>query len=444
MLARAMIFTARHTALTALSAATAIATVAWLVIKRRRALRPSSSYLRRASLDPTLVADRRRMIELYLQDVAARPLSPPPPKPPSSERGVRLVTWNLNILCGPDWHTAVSAADVSAVLQRLDADVLVLQELPCEALDTLWDAQLAAPMARVRELDGLLKAAGYHTVLRSPAENATVLATRLRVLETDGFLLDEVPTATLNGAEVWAESRGALYAALATDSGECLGVYATHLSHKDATLVRPKRSGADARSAPASASDGSRAEPPAPMRQRSVDWASATTVSGVRRRQAEALTRHWEGRAAKGAPAESATTSGGGAAATGGGGGLPRASDASDAVVLADFNQPLAAHYDAAEWRVVAAGLSSPAVAQPIDDGVAALLARRGWRCAYASCERSNFGAGRRAPPMTHWTGTTVDFAYLHGDGWRVRGAYVEYSPLSDHLPVVVDLVPRT
>ena len=65
-------------------------------------------------------------------------------------------------------------------------------------------------------------------------------------------------------------------------------------------------------------------------------------------------------------------------------------------------------------------------------------------RCASASCERSNFGAGRRAPPMTHWTGTTVDFAYLHGDGWRVRGAYVEYSPLSDHLPVVVDLVPRT
>ena len=142
-------------------------------------------------------------------------------------------------------------------------------------------------------------------------------------------------------------------------------------------------------------------------------------VSGVRRRQVEVLTRHWEGRAAKGAAAESATS--GGAA---GGGPL-----ASDAVVLADFNQPLAAHYDAAEWRVVAAGLSSPAVAQPLDDGVAALLARRGWRCAYASCERSNFG-GRRAPPMTHWTGTTVDFAYLHGEGWRVRGAYVEYSPL--------------
>lgn len=41
---------------------------------------------------------------------------------------------------------------------------------------------------------------------------------------------------------------------------------------------------------------------------------------------------------------------------------------------------------------------------------------------------------------MTHWTGTTVDFAYVWGRSWRVLGAYVEYTPLSDHLPVVFDL----
>lgn len=407
------------------SAVAAIGMVAWLVLKRRRALRPSSSYLRKAAGDPTLVADRRRMIELFLQDVTRHPLSPPPPAP---KRSVRLVSWNLNILCGPDWHTNVSAAAVFAVLQTLNADVLALQEMPCEALDTLWDAQLAAPMARVRELDNLLASAGY-AVMRSPAENATVLATRLSVLETDGFLLDEAPTATLNGAEVWAESRGAMYATLSTERGERLGIYATHLSHKDATLVHPNRSSADPRSAPAA--DGRGAAAPSPMRQRSVDWTSATSMSGVRRRQAEALVRHWESRAAKGPVADSASR---GAAD----GGLL----ASDAVVLADFNQPLSSHYDADEWRVVAAGLSSSGVAQPLDDGVAAFLAQRGWRCAYASCERSNFG-GRRAPPMTHWTGTTVDFGYLHGEGWHVHGAYVEYSPLSDHLPVVVDLVPR-
>ena len=44
-------------------------------------------------------------------------------------------------------------------------------------------------------------------------------------------------------------------------------------------------------------------------------------------------------------------------------------------------------------------------------------------------------------PPMTHWTGTVVDYAYLQGEAWRVEGAYVQYSALSDHAPVVVDLV---
>ena len=45
---------------------------------------------------------------------------------------------------------------------------------------------------------------------------------------------------------------------------------------------------------------------------------------------------------------------------------------------------------------------------------------------------------------MTHWTGTTVDFAYFAcGDpnrGVHVVGTYVAYSDLSDHLPVVTDL----
>ena len=112
------------------------------------------------------------------------------------------------------------------------------------------------------------------------------------------------------------------------------------------------------------------------------------------------------------------------------------------AIVLADFNQPVRAHYDAEEWGVVAAGLASPHVAQPLDDGVSSLLAASGFACAYGLAERNNFG-GRPAPPLTHWTGTTVDFGYVHGDAWRVAGAYVVNTPLSDHLPVVFDLVAR-
>ena len=67
----------------------------------------------------------------------------------------------------------------------------------------------------------------------------------------------------------------------------------------------------------------------------------------------------------------------------------------------------------------------------------------RGFACAYDACPRgrNNFG-GRSAPAFTHWTGTTVDYVYVRGSAWRVHGAFVRATPLSDHLPVVVDLVP--
>lgn len=79
---------------------------------------------------------------------------------------------------------------------------------------------------------------------------------------------------------------------------------------------------------------------------------------------------------------------------------------------------------------------------QPEADGVAALLEHHGFRSAYDVAEANNF-AGRAAPPMTHWTGTTVDFAYLRDlapVASQVLGTYVCFTPLSDHLPVIVDL----
>ena len=120
-------------------------------------------------------------------------------------------------------------------------------------------------------------------------------------------------------------------------------------------------------------------------------------------------------------------------------GGIPPAFE----IILADFNSPVREHYDDDEWRVVAAGLTSPHVRQPLDDGVQALLRANGFRCAYEACPpgRNNFG-GRPAPPLTHWTGTVVDFAYVRGDGWAIDGVYVRYTSLSDHLPIIVDLIP--
>ena len=64
-------------------------------------------------------------------------------------------------------------------------------------------------VARVRELDGLLHGMGYSSLLRSPVENATLFASRLPVRSSTALTLDESPVASVNGKEVWVESRGA-------------------------------------------------------------------------------------------------------------------------------------------------------------------------------------------------------------------------------------------
>ena len=43
---------------------------------------------------------------------------------------VRLVTWNINMLCGADGHSQVDARQVLEVLTGFEADVVVLQECP--------------------------------------------------------------------------------------------------------------------------------------------------------------------------------------------------------------------------------------------------------------------------------------------------------------------------
>ncbi|KAI9208860.1 Endonuclease/exonuclease/phosphatase [Polychytrium aggregatum] len=49
----------------------------------------------------------------------------------------------------------------------------------------------------------------------------------------------------------------------------------------------------------------------------------------------------------------------------------------------------------------------------------------------------------RGRPNFTCWTGTTIDFILVSEglqDSGRIKGAYVGYTPTSDHLPVIVDL----
>jgi len=343
----------------------------------RIATMTSSTYLRRVQLDPSLMADRSTMLGIYSEDMQrlAGSLGPPPMRDHSC---ARLVTWNVNCLRGPDGRSTISASEAAAMLESLDADVLALQEAPVD-FDSSWGDWLVEPLARLRELDAKLEGLGYK-LLRSPATNPTLLATRLPISYTEGFSLDEQPVCSQNGDAVWSETRGARYAELQLPDSEVLGVYATHLHHKDTQLLGEKRS----------------------------------AFPGVRRREAEKLLEHWEGRNVK--PVTMAT------------------------LVLADFNQPLQKHYDAGEWQVVVAGLTHPAVAQPEADGVDELLVSKGFRCAYELAKgRNNFG-GQPWPAMTHWTGTTIDFAYVHSHHLTSVGTYVQYSDLSDHAPVIIDV----
>ena len=341
----------------------------------------------------------------------------------------------------------------------------------------------------------LLREMGYTTLVRSDADNPTLLASRLPLAApAEVFTLDkEGPTATRNRyqgkEEVWLESRGAVYARVRPralrNGGEAngtsvdgwppeapIGIYATHLSHKDATLVprtsprttRVAEDGGNVSDGGSGGGDGDggggdggggdgggggggggggkgggegggegggQGGGGGSMRERPGDakWRGASTSPGVRSRQAEALLKHWEGTRRRSADS----------------GAHEDAFSDAVTIILADFNQPLRCHCSEEEWQVIGAGLSSPSVAQPLEDGVAPTLNRRGFRCAYELCDgRHNFGPDRHSPPMTHWTGTTVDFAYVHGasdQAWHVGASYVRSSPLSDHLPVVVDLV---
>ena len=363
----------------------------------------ASSYLDHASQQPSLIADRSKMIEHYLEDIEHLARQSTAGIPPRNETAMRAVTWNLNCLLGADGQTCVPAAAIAEVLASLDADVLVLQEVPVDAsLAEVWAwPMLDAALPRIRELDAALVTLGYTTLRRSPATNPTLLATRLPVRLIEALPLDAEPTRTQHWSGIWSESRAAVYAELEV-RGCGVAVYATHLHHNDTHL----------------ATDGTR-------------------VPGVRRREVTALLEHWQRRA-------TATRS-------------RAVPPVATTLVLADFNQPLQRHHTVDEWRVVAAGLTSPAVGQPEADGVEPLLREHGFRCAFqaaGSGSSNNFG-GRTGPPMTHWTGTTVDFVYAHSVPATVTaarreaeappmsdavlGCYVCYTSLSDHLPVLVD-----
>ena len=106
-------------------------------------------------------------------------------------------------------------------------------------------------------------------------------------------------------------------------------------------------------------------------------------------------------------------------------------STATAVVVAGDFNGARVGDYPAPEAQQLARSLA--AVAQPAHDGVPEAMEAAGFRATYDA------PAAGGAPGFTHWSGATVDYAWVKGRV-GVEAVRVLFSALSDHLPIVTDL----
>ena len=298
---------------------------------------------------------------------------------------LRVMSWNVNNLCGLMSNSDPGdqpnpPEDFADVIRWLQPDVIVLQEMVSEARH-YDDAQFARACSRVKDLEGILEADGF-SICKSTCGNPTLLATKLVITEMESFNLDRhhqwrtkvstTPGKLMRDAQGQKkevnESRAALYVKVACGGGLDLGIYATHLHHRNYTK----------------SSDGARA---AEMR--------VLLDHQALRKDAAAL-------------------------------------------VVADFNQPHERDYSRADWNIMVKSSVEDVVA---DDGVDDLLQREGFKVCWDLPGLRNF-SGTGAPPLTHWSGTTVDHVYLQSrmKFLKLVAAFVGFNSLSDHLPVVVDI----
>eukprot|EP00929_Paragymnodinium_shiwhaense_P105157 TRINITY_DN70071_c0_g1_i1.p1 TRINITY_DN70071_c0_g1~~TRINITY_DN70071_c0_g1_i1.p1 ORF type:complete len:414 (+),score=44.90 TRINITY_DN70071_c0_g1_i1:137-1378(+) len=367
-----------------------------------------SSYIRRGMTDAGVIADRSVMNKLYVNDIhRLQSVVPSCPehvsltRQPSYTKGgraqLRILTWNINMLCGPDGSASVGSLKridpdlIAEVIERVNPDIVCLQEsidwMPPKYRQHFEKHGVADLDVRMRRLNDRLRQQGFGYLRRSCAPPSTgspnLLATRLSVMHEETFDLAPELARAFEGTT--ARNAGYVEVKLSESGQSTLGVYNTHLHHID-----------------------------------------NVPQEGRRAAEIETLLRHVSAR--------------------------KKITDRVATVVTGDFNEAREQDLTPVEWTVVAAA-KVKLRQKPQDDRVAATLRSAGFVCTYdASPPLSNFG-GRAAPAFTHWTGTTVDYAYLldetpsHqvGPGTRtpraaVKGAYVVFSDLSDHLPIVTDL----
>jgi len=128
-------------------------------------------------------------------------------------------------------------------------------------------------------------------------------------------------------------------------------------------------------------------------------------------------------------------------------------------LIAGDFNQQRSRDYTCSEWKRVvgSAGLRNV----PLDDGVASILEKHGFRCILDDVRQQGSETQAKVtcnwdqtqpPPSTHWSGTTIDYTYYCNPSVvppaadqsfstviAPQGVYVGPSGFSDHRPTVTD-----
>ena len=299
---------------------------------------------------------------------------------------------------GASGRDPVRPDDVVALISKTDADIVFLQEAGLQSfskdLAAGYSEYYQQPVerlnGRIERLHALWREAGYSIVVADRfSENPALLATRLPIVdEGDSFPLDEgsFAEATKGDSRSGRIVRVALPSSSASEGGE---------------IPQVDSSGIGVRQPPQIALIVTHLH----------HQESRAALRGVRAAEVSTLLSHWQ----------KATTS---------------AQHPVVATVLAsDLNFPRRSDHSPREWDVVCAGFKR--LGEPTQDGVADELTSAGFHCAYDL-------SGKGAPTLTHWTGTTVDFAWCHfREGpmkWEVLRAEALPTELSDHLPVVTDL----
>ena len=337
--------------------------------------------------------DSETMVKCYLEDTKRFAyLNTRIPEvvslPPGMDRSIRVLSWNINTLTGADKHLPrPTPRTVANVVLGLNPDVVVLQEAgrdPSIYADVCWQVHCD----RVRDLTDILKEVGFD-ICSTKCGNPFLVAVAARhtISKATPFNLD-------NGHE-WKHL-------VSTAPGE---LYRDKNNNKlkinesrTANYVQVKLGG-------------------------EVDIRFYATHlhhnnytrdnNGARAAEMRELLKHQ---------------------------GVDGA-----ALVVGDMNQQRQKDYSPDEWAIIQSRVKGD---RAEDDGVDTLLQAMGFRACWDLPAQRNFpGAGTHdpnagAPPMTHWTGTTVDYVYFQSKmaGVHPLGVYVYFTKESDHLPIVVDI----